>query len=568
MSWEDSFTPISSSQGWESNFQPISQQPVADQTQPQPNINLNDPSNIPQAEAAYVLNSANNLPGLNLLKDVGAGIRGIYAGATAPDGKSFGEAYNKEYDSSRANQDALMKAGREQQPGPTSLGQVSGALASMGYLPTPGPTGSMVTDAVAGGGTGLGYGLLGGFGSGSSLDDRLQKSVNQGITGAGFGAAMAPIAGGLTKAVQGISGLIKPSEMPAIQAALENNIPIYKSNVSDSKALDYLSTLSNEIPSILGGTSGRVPSQQEALAEALTRPIGQSSGVLNSNAVDSSLSTSGKTIQNLAAKTDIPYNSDFDSALLKIENEAKGTMTDENYQLLQNKIQSLRDQSTNNVIPGSQYKDFRTGLNNDIQNNSAGPTAVYGANLRKVRDAMDNQAISVMSPEDALAMQRARGIYSNAKDLQSVTDKNPTGDYSFGSLYNKLGDNPNLEGPSLAAQLLKNGTGNSGTAQRQFIIQTAKGLGTAGAGTAALYGDKKYLENDPNALANTLMDVGGAGLGAATIGTANKLMNPQITPSNLNGIQALQPVSKQALALADFLRRAYPAASIIKGEQQ
>lgn len=572
--YEDNFISVDQlpeQSGYEGNFIPLPQQPHQ-QTQQQPVADLGDPSNLPQAETGYILNSANNLPGLNLIKEAGAGLRGAYAGAIAPDGQSFSDAFSDEYDRSRANQNALMQQTAQEYPGATTTGKVGAALTSMGYLPTLASTGSMVGDATLGGVSTGGYGLLSGFGSGSSFDERLKNSINQGISGVEFGGPMSAVAGGLSQAASGIKGLIKPSEMPAVQAALDNDIPIYKNNVSDSKALDYLSTLSNEIPTVLGGTANRVPGQQQAIADALLKPIGDNSGVLNSDAVEGAASTSGKAIGSIISKHELPVSQPVLNSIDNLSTQAGAKLTGDNLDNFNKQVESVKNLIINKasgtasgsqgIIPGVKYQSERQFMNDIIQNNQFGSTAPLGYWTRQLRNTLDDAFQGNMPAKDSMELQKSRAIYSNAQDLAKVTDKNPTGDYSFGSLYGKVGDNPNYEGTALAAQLLKGGTGNSGTAQRQLIINTAKGLGAATTGAAGLYGEKR-ITGDENPLADTLMDVAGAGLGAASMGGANRLMNPRLTPQNINGYQFMQPASKQAQALADFLSRAAPAANQI-----
>jgi len=117
---------------------------------------------------------------------------------------------------------------------------------------------------------------------------------------------------------------------------------------------------------------------------------------------------------------------------------------------------------------------------------------------------------------------------------------------------------------------LKNQVGNSGTAERDFIINTAKGLGSAATGGFGLYEGKKLEGEDPKAALNdTLADLLMAGGAAGSIGGANRLFNPQITSSMLNGYQALQPVQNQAIQLGSMLSRLAPLAnqSVNQGEQ-
>lgn len=567
--WEDSFVPITnSSPGWESSFVPSANQPPPTASSgPQ----VLGPLSVPQAEAAYTLNSANSIPGLNLIKEAGAGLRGLYAGAMAPSGQSFGDAYTNEYDSSRANQDALMQAGAQQFPVQTTIGKTSGALASMGVLPTPGATGSIAADAALGSATGGGYGVLSGLGNGSSLDDRVKNAVDYGVNGLEFGGLMSGAASGIGQAANGIGGLIKQARLPAVQAAMEERIPIYRNNVSDSKVLQYLSSASNEIPSILGGTSGRVPTQQEAVANALLKPVGDSSGVLNASSVDNALSSSGKQIGDIISQHELPVSSGVLDQLDDLGAAAAGKLTGDNLDNFRNQVAALKalvvnkasgaTSSGQGIIPGEQYQAERQWMNNTIQNNQNGPTASLGFMTRRLRNLMDDHFQANMPADDALNLQKARAIYGNASDLSSLTSdtKNPTGDFPLSSVAAKVGDNPNYQNVGLATQLMKNGVGNSGTAQRQLIIKSAQGLGAAG---AAAFGLNEVNDGD---IGKTAAEMAIAGAGGASIGIANRLVNPEITPQLLNGYQGLQPVSKQAAQLAELLRRSYPAVTQVVG---
>lgn len=91
-----------------------------------PSSNSMGPLTVPQAEAGYLLNSVNGVPGINLLKEAGAGIRGIGAVAT-------GGSFSDEYAKSRANQEKLMQNEQEQLPPKTPLGALEQGLQPQGH---------------------------------------------------------------------------------------------------------------------------------------------------------------------------------------------------------------------------------------------------------------------------------------------------------------------------------------------------------------------------------------------------------------------------------------------------
>lgn len=503
------------------------------------------PLTVPQAEVGYLLNSVNGVPGINLLKEAGAAIRGAGAAAT---GGSFADEYNN----SRANQDKLMYNEQQQQPNwhgvtPNAVGQVGAGVASMGILPVAGPTGSIAGDAALGAAQGTGYGLASGIGTGSDVNSRLANALAGGKTGFALGGAGGLAAGGINSIVGGLRGLYSPAVTGAAQDAVDAGIPLYKNNLSDSKALDYLSTASNEIPSFLGGTSGRVPAQQEAMAAALTKSVGNPSDELSDAVLQAGKQQAGSTIGDINAKYTIPFKVQMNNDLSTLQTQAKQQLTGDNLKLFNQRIQSLKAdaKASGGQLPGDQYQSTRTALNEEIQNTRTGSTAKYSALLRNLRDTVDNHFALQASPPDQAALAQARQQYGNARTLEPITDKYPLGDFPMNALQSKVVDNPQLAPYGAVGQLLKNVTGNSGSAQRLLLQKIGAGVGALGGAAAGLH------EADPH-WGNNALELAGMTIAP---GLANRALNPRVTNYSLNGFNGLQGVAPQAQALANALRR-------------
>lgn len=510
-------------------------------TAPAPDSKTMGALTVPQAEVGYLLNSVNGVPGVNLLKEAGAAIRG---GVAAAGGGSFTDEYNN----SRANQDKLMQNEQQQFPDQNTVGRIGAGLTSAGILPVAGPTGSIVGDAALGAAQGAGYGAASGIGSGSSFNERLSNALSGGKAGALLGGAGGAAAGGVNSLVGAYRGLYPAAITGAAQDAIDAGIPVFKNNLSDSKALDYLSTASNEIPSFLGGTSGRVPAQQAAMAEALTKSVGNPSDELSDAVLQGGKQQAGSTIGNINATYTIPFKVQMNNDLATLQQQAKQQLTGDNLKLFNQRVQSLKADASasGGQLPGDQYQSTRTALNEEIQNTRTGSTAKYSSLLRNLRDTIDNHFAAVATPDDAAALTQARQQYGNAMTLEPITDKYPLGNFPMNALQAKVVDNPQLAPLGRVGQLLKSMTGNSGTAQRELLQKVGGGVAAIGGGLAGVH------EVDPNWSHDALF-LAGAGVGP---GLANRALNPRVTSYGLNGLQALQPVSSQAQALADALRRA------------
>lgn len=507
------------------------------------------PLSVPQTEVGYLLNSVNHVPGINMLKEAGAGIRGGVAAATGGD-------FTTEYNNSRANQNKLMYNQAQQQPDfhgvtPNGVGSVGAGLLSAGILPTAGATGSILGDATIGSMEGGGYGALSGFGNGGSLDDRLNNAVSGGTLGAAFGGSAGLTAGGVGSLTGAYRGLYPAAKLSAAQDALDLGIPVYKSNLSDSKAMDYLASGANELPGVIGGTGSRVTGQQQAMAQALNKSMGTTGNELTQEGQQQAMAATGKAIGDINAKYSIPFKVQVNNDLATLQAQAKQQLTGDNLKLFNQQITKIKSDAKANggQLPGGIYQQTRSGLNEDIMSNSGGSSARYGRMLQNLRDTLDMHFAAAASPQDAAALQTLRQQYGNAKDIQPVTDMKPLGDYSMARLQSALTGNQQLEPYGRVGQLFKNMTGNSGTAQRELLQKIGGGVAAVGSGVAGFHALDPDWGDDAMYLAGA----------AAGPGLANRALNPRVTNYSLNGVQGLQSVSPQLKAIANALRQA-PAA--------
>lgn len=373
-------------------------------------------------------------------------------------------------------------------------------------------------------------------------------------SGAEFGGAAGGIAGSLNAGIGAYRGLTSLARQSAAQDALDLGVPLYKNNIAGSKALDYLSSASNEIPAVIGGTSGRLPEQQQAIMGALNEKIGQTGTELTKDTVDQALSETGAAIGSINKNYSIQGGVQLNSDLKMLQTQAKQQLTGDNLDLFNKRISSIKAdiKSNGGQLPGVVYQQTRSALGSEAYNTAQGSTAQYSRLLGNLQETLDNHFAAAASPQDAQQLQILRTQYRNAKTLQPLTDRYPLGDFPLSAINAKTVDNPDLQPIGNVAQLFKGMTGNSGTAQRQLLYKAGSALGGIGGGIAGLHAA------DPD-WGNNAMEMAGI-VGAATVpGLANRALNPQITPFSLNGLSAAQPYSQQISKIANLMRRA-PAA--------
>lgn len=304
---------------------------------------------------------------------------------------------------------------------------------------------------------------------------------------------------------------------------MEQNVPVALSDVMPDGALRGAVQWLGNAP--LSGLSGRLEKQQAAATQAATGNIGVPSDSLTTKTMQTAKGNAGGVFNDVGKYASIPeqgVNSLFDS-LMKVQQEAKSFGP-----LAQAKVNNVIEHDflprvdQNGELGGVDYNSLRHGfnkmsMNSDSEVRDAGGQMAHALNRTMMQALPDDKAQQLGE-----ALSNYRGMHAlepavkadmgtgnvDASKLQSGADR-VYGNYEYN-------DPASLSQLAQGMQLL---TRPQNPAQ-DFL--------------KANYG------SDISGVANAAKDIGSA----ATLGIPYRLMNPQLSPSDLQGLSKAQILAK------------------------
>lgn len=425
-------------------------------------------------------------------------MRGIGAMAS---GGSFSDGFNQGVEEYRARD----KAAKEANPITSTIGEIAGGVGSGLALAGSGATlmrpGMTLPQAVGRGAMEGGvYGAAYGAGTAEGgLPERLTGAGAGALTGAAVGGAV-PLA---ARAIgSGVSRAITPTnvspERSAAAAVLEREgVPLSAGQRSGSKALKYAESFLGDAPLAGGQASRAMETQAEAFTDAAMRRAGGAGRATPEN-VQANFDRLGQQFRDLSSRNTMQADRQLASELGATLNRYDRLLPSEQKQIVGNIATDIveRIRAGNGTMKGTDYQEIRSWLSTAAQN--SGDRNVASA-FKGLRDALDNNMMRSITPDDATAWQAARREYGNLKDLAKAAggagEDTAGGLISPQALRSAVASGKNREayarGQGDFAELTRAGNmlmtplPNSGTAQRNLMT----GMVGAGSGTAAATGD-------------------------------------------------------------------------------
>lgn len=412
-------------------------------------------------------------------------------------GGGFVDGYNRGVEEYRARD----KVAKEDNPVTSVVGEIAGGMGTGLGLAKGGVTlmrqGMALPQAMmAGAAEGAGYGAAYGAGNAEGgLEERYKGARDGAMTGAGIGAA-APVVG---RAIGSVAGkVLNPAAIPAErQAAVDilakEGVPLTAGQRSGSKALQYAESFFGDSPLAGGKASRAMEAQGEAFTDAVMRKAGGSGRATPEN-VQANFDRIGKQFEDLSARNTLQADRQLATDLGSILTKYDRLLPSEQKQIIGNLASDIveRIKAGNGTMPGEDYQAIRSWLSTAAkgEGNQHAASAMKG-----MRDALDNNMMRSISPDDAKAWQLARREYGNIKDIASAAggagENAASGLISPQALRGATASGKNRElyarGQGDFAELTRAGNQvmaplpNSGTAQRGMLA------GQAGAGSAAAY---------------------------------------------------------------------------------
>lgn len=285
----------------------------------------------------------------------------------------------------------------------------------------------------------------------------------------------------------------------------EMGIPLRPDMLSDNRIVRMIGDALEKVP--VSGAKGE--QRRVAFNRAIMETIGADPKAtkLTPDVFDKAITTSGKTIGDISAKTDIPLDEKFNKAIDAHATDAAKFETADVAKIIDSYAKELRAKSENGVIPGMAFRRLNSKINTQIRNTQNGDLK-HALSLfqEDMHDALERN----LSPEDRTALADARKKYAHAKLLEPLVAKSTEGDISPAGLmgvvtatksqkgYVARGKGGKIADIAKIGQRFIKEPPSSGTAERSLGYgMLGGGLATHPAGAAAVYG----LANAYNRLA-------------------------------------------------------------------
>lgn len=327
---------------------------------------------------------------------------------------------------------------------------------------------SGLLDSVAGGGA---YNAL------TSADNRAASTIAGaagGGVGMGVGKAIGGAMGRMTNPVP--IGRMTQGELETLAKAKALGIPLNVAQETGNKALKWVDSALDNLPSTSAMQATQKGAQREAWQRAVLGAVGENQATQATPAVlGSAYARLGDQFQALSAKNDVDLGEAFFNAIQAIDSS-----TTPFSQGINGVVNRALDLAAKGKISGKEYQLVRSSLSKASRGAGVNNPEL-GHALRSLRNALDDAAEASMSAEDKAAWQLVRSQYKSLKTIEKAADP-ATGNISPLKLYSELG-RANPQGmrygmgdqtlPNLAKvgkQYIAEALPDSGTAQRSWYM--------------------------------------------------------------------------------------------------
>lgn len=304
----------------------------------------------------------------------------------------------------------------------------------------------------------------------------------------------AAISGGAALGGKVLGDIISPqvsdqTKQAALQTAKDFDIPIYRSQVSDSPVVKAAASFEKDVP--FSGATGKVSDQVSAFNRAVNGTIGQTGDAVTPETLKDADKQIGDIYDKMTGKYNLKVTPDFEDKLLQLNDSAKFLGDQNKSYALQNQVDNVMSKIRNDQIGGSTYQGIRSQIGGLLRGQNGSPE------LGQLQDLLDSQFQQGMNVRDLTEFQTARSQYRNMLALEKVVANSPNEPISpaklQGAVKNVFGNyayagGSDLERLARLGNILKDTFPNSGTATRAQLYDIAKhvagpviGMGIGGA---------------------------------------------------------------------------------------
>lgn len=319
------------------------------------------------------------------------------------------------------------------------------------------------------------YGATQPVAAGESRAGNAATSAALGGIGHGLAAGSRAVA---TRATNALAEPIRDS----IELAKRAGIPLNLSQVTESAPLKAAQAVTRWLP--FSGAGAALRKQQGAFNAAVGRSFGTDSKLLTDDVMRAARQKLSDGYEQIFGRNTISVSPAHLRTMAAIENEAAQNMTEAEARVVSNQVDKiLRELSHGGDIGGKKYQALREQLR------EATDGGKIGQYVKKLRTALDDAANQSVGPDDAARLRKLNGQWANMRTAEDALKQvaGSAGNIRPAALWPLIRGGSTQEMRELAKigqNVLKEGVGDSGTAQRQFWTNLMTGSGAASTGAA------------------------------------------------------------------------------------
>lgn len=361
--------------------------------------------------------------------------------------------------------------------------------------------GEMAADAALTAPAGLGASALTRV-LGTALTEGVTNENNRGeaaLTGA-VGSGIGEGIGSLLKfGAKPFQSTQNPVKEDLIKKASALSIPLNAAQNTGNKALQYMDSALDSIPSSSSFQQTKKEMQRKAWQKALFAQGGETADGATQDVMGTMKDRIGNSYQDIHSRNNLIIDQDLKDALSKIEQNQLRRLPTNQKPVVQSYLDDLNAKNIGDTINGGDYQDLRSMLDKQAKGFSTSDPLTANA-LKDIRSASDSAMQRNMLPYDKQLLNKANSDWAVMKSMERAIDPT-TGNVSPALLINGLkkqdanrviygkGNQDLTDIAKVGKEFITNKVPDSGTAQRAAMIKMLTGAGIAGAGADMATGD-------------------------------------------------------------------------------
>jgi hypothetical protein len=293
-------------------------------------------------------------------------------------------------------------------------------------------------------------------------------------------------------AVNPFKNAANPIKDDLIAKASAMGIPLNAAQQTGNKALQYMDSALDAIPSSAAFQQEQKDLQRKAWQKALFAQGGENAGGATSDVMGAMKDRISKSYNSIHGRNNLIIDQELKDALLKVEQGQLSRLPTNQKPVIQSYLDDFGALNVGDKMTGKQYQDLRSMIDKQAKGFKNSDPFTADA-LKSIRGATDSAMERNLSGFDKPLLKKANNDWATMKSMERAIDPT-TGNVSPALLINGLkkqdanrvlygkGNQDLTDIAKVGKEFISSKVPDSGTAQRAAMMSMLKGTALAGAG--------------------------------------------------------------------------------------